>query len=179
MSVPDLRATDLTVSRLTQRDIAALTELCLACSPFFQMTEGKSGSRLIAEEILELMAPGKSADAKHLLGISRDGSLIAVADLAEDYPSESDWYVALFLVTPTSRQCGLGTRIWAAIESWIRQRGGKRIGLIVQRQNPDARRFWERQGFAMVEETIQRLPDRENRVWRMLKSDSGAVRAPT
>jgi ribosomal protein S18 acetylase RimI-like enzyme len=170
MSLPIIGTADLTVSRITRHDLPALTELCVACSAFFEMVEGKAGSQPIADEILELVAPGKTADDKHLLGIWRDGSLLAVADLAEDYPDAHDWYVALFLVAPASRQRGLGSRIWKAIESWIRQCDGKNIGLIVQHQNPDARRFWEAHGFSVTDEAVQRLPDRENRVWRMHKS---------
>jgi ribosomal protein S18 acetylase RimI-like enzyme len=170
MDLPDIHATDLKVSRIAQQDAPALTEFCVSCSAFFEMTEGKPGSQLIAKEILELLPPGKAARNKHLLGFSRDGSLVAVADLGEDYPNAHDWYVALLLVTPASRQVGLGSRIWAAIETWIRMRGGKSIRLIVQQQNSHARRFWEAHGFAVVDESTQTFPDRENRVWRMLKS---------
>jgi hypothetical protein len=70
---------------------------------FFEMTAGKPGSQLIVKEILELLPHGKAARNKHLLGFSRDGSLVAVADLGEDYPNAHDWYVALLLVTPASR----------------------------------------------------------------------------
>jgi ribosomal protein S18 acetylase RimI-like enzyme len=62
--------------------------------------------------------------------------------------------------------------MWTAIESWIRKRGGKSIRLIVQQQNSHARRFWEAHGFTVVDESIQTFPDRENRVWRMLKAEA-------
>jgi ribosomal protein S18 acetylase RimI-like enzyme len=171
MNLPDIGAADLTVSRITRQDLPALTELCVACSAFFEMVEGKPGSPLTAEEILEQLPPGKTARDKHLLGFSRGDSLLAVADLGEDYPVVNDWYVALFIVAPASRQLGLGSRIWMSIESWIRRRGGTRIRLIVQHQNPAGRRFWEVHGFSVTDEAVQRLPDREHRVWRMLKSE--------
>jgi ribosomal protein S18 acetylase RimI-like enzyme len=171
VNLPDIGATGLTVSRITRRDLPALTELCVACSAFFEMVEGKPGSSVTADEILEMLPPGKTARNKHLLGFFGGDALLAVADLGEDYPAATDWYVALFVVTPASRELGLGSRIWAAVESWIRRRGGTNIGLIVQHENPGARRFWEAHGFCVTGETVQRLPDRENRVWRMLKSE--------
>ena len=178
LNLPCSHATDLHASRIAHVDLPALTELCVSCSAFFDMVEGKPGSQQAAEEILRLVPPGKDERCKHLFGFSCDGSLLAVADLGEDYPNDQDWYVALFLVVPASRRSGLGSRIWSRIEEWIRSRGGKDIRLIVQQQNPDARRFWEAHGFAVVDETIQTFPDRENRVWRMLKADKAAHPAP-
>ena len=171
MKLPDIQASDLTVFRITRAEAPALTKFCVSCSAFFEMTEGKPGSEAIATEILELLPPGKTERNKHLLGFSRDGALVAVADLGDDYPNARDWYVALLLVTPSARQAGLGSRVWAGIESWIRMRGGRDIRLIVQQQNPHARRFWEAHGFAVVDESIQRFAERENRVWSMLKSE--------
>ena len=177
-NLPCIHTTDLKTSRIARNDLSALTEFCVRCSVFFEMVEGKPGSRQLAEEILALLPPGKDERCKHLFGFSRDGSFVAVVDLGEDYPNAQDWYVALFLVVPASRRSGLGSQLWTRIEEWIRSRGGKDIRLIVQQQNPDARRFWEAHGFAVVDESIQTFPDRENRVWRMLKADAADQPAP-
>lgn len=179
MNLPDIGATGLTVSRITRDDLPALTELCVGCSAFFEVVGGKPGSLSTAEEILQALPPGKTARSKHLFGFFDGDALLVVTHLDEDYPEATDWYVALFIVAPASRKLGLGSRIWAAVESWIRRRGGTNIGLIVQHQNPGARRFWEAQGFSVTGETAQRLSDREHRVWRMLKSEGTEPRART
>jgi GNAT superfamily N-acetyltransferase len=170
ISLPDLGVTGMTASRLDAGDLEALTALCIDCSDFFQAVEGRPGSRAVAEEILSLLPPGKKRRHKHLLGIVRDGALVGVADIGEDYPDTADWYVALFLLVPGSRRSGLGGQAWTGIERWIRRRGGMRIRLVVQQQNPGARRFWEAHGFVVEGETAQGLGNLQHRVWRLRKS---------
>ncbi|MEH2301286.1 MAG: hypothetical protein V7K88_20380 [Nostoc sp.] len=47
--------------------------------------------------------------------------------------------------------------------------GASEVKLIVQEQNPKARKFWERMGFSFEAEVIQVLPFGENRVSRLHK----------
>jgi ribosomal protein S18 acetylase RimI-like enzyme len=168
--IPDVSAADLAASVLSRADFAAITDLCVRCSAFFSLVQGKPGGPEVAEEFLSGLAPGMGPESKHTLGFSRGGALVGALDLVDGYPEAGNWYVSLFFVDPPVRGDGLGRAIWAATERWIRARGATHARLVVQNQNPRARAFWESRGFEVIGETWQRLPTRENRVWRLLKA---------
>jgi ribosomal protein S18 acetylase RimI-like enzyme len=168
--VPNVTAAGLTVAALSRADLAALANLCLRCSDFFSLVEGKPGGCEVAEEVLSDLAPGMGPESKRVFGVWRGGALVGALDLVDGYPEPGTWYVGLFILDPAERGGGLGRTIWAATEGWIRARGATHARLIVQTQNPRARAFWERQGFEVIGETTQRLPMLENRVWRLLKA---------
>ena len=180
--IPDVIAAGLTASALSRADFAAITDLCVRCSGFFSLVEGKPGGPEVAEEFLSDLAPGMGPESKHVLGFSRDGAFFGALDLVDGYPEPGNCYVSLFFLDPAARGGGLGRAIWAAIERWIRARGATQARLVVQTQNPRARAFWESRGFEVIGETTQRLPTLENRVWRLLKAfpavgDSGTLRS--
>lgn len=162
-------STDLRTSRLGTRELAALTDLCARCAPFFAMMHGAIDPSRVAKEILSSLPPGGTPDGKHLFGFWQRRLLIGTMDLAADYPRANEWYVALFIISPGARGLGLGRRLWEASEAWLAARGGTRIGLIVQQDNPGARRFWEARGFTVTGDTVQRVNAREHRVWSMGK----------
>lgn len=169
LNLPVLVAPGMTVVPITSSDLTALTSLCVRCTEFFQLVEGRDGSREVAEEILALLPPGGSARQKHLVGFLHHDELVALADLGEDYPGPHDWYVALFLVTPAGRNVGLGAQVWHAVEAWVRAQRGVALRLAVQQQNPRARHFWERLGFTVIGEITQRADGGGSRVWQMWK----------
>jgi GNAT superfamily N-acetyltransferase len=167
---PDVRLPGLAVSRLGERDLPALAELCAECSAFFEMVAGDCDPRREAEDILASLPPERTSREKHLFGFWRGTELVGAMDLGESYPGLHAWYVALFLLAPAIRQRGVGASLWAATESWIRMRGGTGVGLIVQRDNPRGRGFWETRGFTVTGETVQHVGDRVNQVWSMSRA---------
>jgi hypothetical protein len=48
MKLPNLRSSDLMVSRITRQELPALTAFCVTCSAFFELVEGKPGSHAVA-----------------------------------------------------------------------------------------------------------------------------------
>jgi len=59
-------------------------------------------------------------------------------------------YIYGFRIKPTYRGVGVGSRLLDAAESDLVQRGYKRVTLNVGRDNPDARRLYERRGYIVV-----------------------------
>lgn len=50
------------------------------------------------------------------------------------------------------------------------EEGATTVRLIVQKQNPRARRFWERQGFAVEREMVAKAGKLESPVWLLQRS---------
>jgi GNAT superfamily N-acetyltransferase len=142
------------VVRLGERDLPRLARFCEQCTAFFELVEGRPGGEATAAEMLAPLEPPYAAGTQHLFGIERKGELIGVADLLQGFPAAGEWYIGLLLLHPDRRSEGLGARACAAALAWIRAEGGVAVRLIVQQQNPRARAFWERQGFAFEREAI-------------------------
>ncbi|HLM44636.1 MAG TPA: GNAT family N-acetyltransferase, partial [Myxococcaceae bacterium] len=60
-------------------------------------------------------------------------------------------------------------RLVAAFEQWARGQGAAGLRLVVQEQNPEALRFWQRQGYEVTGLTLQQTPRRKNIIQLMHK----------
>ncbi|MCP9841326.1 GNAT family N-acetyltransferase [Synechococcus sp. J7-Johnson] len=68
------------------------------------------------------------------------------------------------------RGAGAGTSIWENLRQQMTEEGATTVRLIVQKQNPRARRFWERQGFAVEREMVAKAGKLESPVWLLQRS---------
>ena len=152
--------------RLDRSDDAAIATLCRQCSAFFTLVAGDATADERARVLLESRPPTVALAHKHLIGLERDGALVAIVDLLEDYPEPREWYVGLLLVIPDERARGVGTAVWSALEGWIRAEGGLHVRLIVQEQNPPGALFWRAVGFTASGTVTQHLPSQTNLCWR-------------
>jgi GNAT superfamily N-acetyltransferase len=169
-ALPDLAGLGLAPVRLALGDRARVTELCARCREFFTLVVHEPGAEANAVDLLEIGPPGVEPARKHVFGFERDGELVGAADLIEDYPAPGVWCVGLLLLVPEERQQGLGHRLWAALEAWVGGRAGHTVRLVVQEQNPGARRFWTRAGFVLESEVEQVLPTFTQKVARLQKT---------
>jgi ribosomal protein S18 acetylase RimI-like enzyme len=161
---------------LTLADHQRLESLCLACTDFFQRIEDQPGGRETAAELLGPLAPDVSSGEKSLVGVENGGELVGVVELLAGFPQPQEWYVGLLLLRPDRRGAGAGTAIWEHLRQRMTQEGATSVRLIVQHQNPRARRFWERQGFAVDREMVAKAGKLESPVW-LLRRDLQALAA--
>jgi ribosomal protein S18 acetylase RimI-like enzyme len=163
-------ASALSFRALTQADHQRLESLCIACTDFFQCIEGQPGGRETAAELLGPLAPDVSSGEKSLVGVEMGGDLVGVVELLAGFPQPQEWYVGLLLLHPELRGAGAGTAIWDHLRQRMTQEGATSVRLIVQQQNPRARRFWERQGFAVEREMVAKAGKLESPVWLLHRS---------
>ena len=152
---------------LTPADRGRLEALCHACTEFFELAMGQPGGIETAAEILGPLPAKVTSGCKSIFGLERAGELIGVVELLAGFPSPSEWYVGLLLVRPESRSAGTGTLVWDDLRKKIAMEGGTAVRLIVQKQNPGARRFWERQGFAVEQEIVAKVGKLESQAWQL------------
>lgn len=158
-------ASALSFRPLTQADRQRLESLCIACSDFFEYIEAQPGGRETAAELLGPLAPEVSSGEKSLVGVEIGRELVGVVELLAGFPGPQEWYVGLLLLHPDRRGAGAGTAIWEHLRQQMTQEGATTVRLIVQQQNPRARQFWERQGFAVEGEMVATAGKLESPVW--------------
>lgn len=139
---------DGTAIKLCSVDLPRLKELCVACTEFYELVEGRAPTDETAAGILGPLDPEYAHGIKHVWGVEMHGHLVAVAELLQGHPTTYEWYIGLLLVTPQLRHEGLGAQFCQMILDWIALRGGVKVRLVVHQQNMVAQRFWQRQGFS-------------------------------
>jgi hypothetical protein len=83
-----------------------------------------------------------------VLGLREAGRLTATVMVGNDGHRGWMYYLA---VDPARRSQGLGQRMLAAAESWLRAAGAVKVQLMVRRSNREAVSFYEDQGYADAE----------------------------
>jgi GNAT superfamily N-acetyltransferase len=89
-----------------------------------------------------------------------DGESIGYCILAPFFSNEFGGemlYLDELYVVPERRGRGVGSAALAAVRNWAEQRGFVRLALEVNRGNPEARRLYERAGFAVEERDTMAL----------------------
>jgi GNAT superfamily N-acetyltransferase len=152
-----------TVVQLGADDVPALRDLLVRCAAYMTLAFGALEPDA-AEQLLEGLPPDKAPEDKFALGLFAEGTkeLVGVLDAIRGYPYEGEWMIGLLLIDPDRRRAGLGARFVKAFEQWVRGQGAAGIRLVVQEQNPDALRFWMREGYAVTGLTHQQTPRRQN-----------------
>lgn len=68
----------------------------------------------------------------------------------ETFPNE--WYLDTLVVDPKTQGKGYGTQLLKAVDQVAIDQGSHKVGLNVDKQNPAAKRLYERLGFSVVGE---------------------------
>ncbi|WP_375768904.1 GNAT family N-acetyltransferase [Archangium gephyra] len=151
------------VKRLGADDAPALQSLLERCRDFLELTH-EAPRPGAAEHFLTHLPDGKTLEDKFVLGlyVGEVDELSGVIDIVRHWPVKDEWIIGTFLLDPTRRNAGLGARVHRDLERWVRGQGGTGLRLVVQVQNPAGLRFWQRRGYAITGQTIQRTATREN-----------------
>jgi GNAT superfamily N-acetyltransferase len=78
------------------------------------------------------------------------GDLAAMVEMIEGLFAPSIWHVGLYVVAARLHRTGASAELYAALESWMRERGAQWVRLGVVVGNTAAERFWEKSGFVEV-----------------------------
>ena len=92
--------------------------------------------------------PSAADIALFLVAYDDDGTPVGCGGLRELDPAEGE--IKRMFVTPASRGTGVSTTILTALEQSARARGWQRLVLETGSEQPDAMRFYEREGFERI-----------------------------
>lgn len=84
------------------------------------------------------------------LGLFHGPVLAVIAEMAFGYPNREDAFIGLLLAAPEYRNRGLGRELLDHLTSEARARLCPRRLIAVLDENAGGKRFWHRQGFAVI-----------------------------
>jgi GNAT superfamily N-acetyltransferase len=138
-----------TIRRLHAReDRDAVTDLVSRAADYVLLETGLPPHDAFVDEIFHGVPPGMGPEAVIALGLCQGPMLNGVASIAFGWPEPTDAYLGLMLLDSRMRGQGLGPVLLEASLAAARDRGATRMLLAVLDENPRARTFWERMGFA-------------------------------
>jgi len=127
---------------------AAALQACLDGAPaYFTLTEGEPA----APDRARRMLADAEADPDRriwLLAPPRGGQALGVLDLHLDHPGPGDAHVGLLLFRESCQGIGHGGETVGALVHALAAAGYRAVRASVGDENPEARAFWEHQGFA-------------------------------
>lgn len=128
-------------------DLAAVADLKRRAADYIRLETGADPTPDMAQEFFTDAPPGGDPSQSLKLGLFVGPRLQAIADVAFGWPEAGDAFIGLMLVAAECRGQGHGPRLLRHIEHVARARGAPRLLLAVLDENPQGRRFWEREGF--------------------------------
>jgi GNAT superfamily N-acetyltransferase len=140
-----------------RRDADAIWAFVQANPEYELLVSGEMPSR---EQALEDFfdrgpPPDMTFTALHKLLVfnkAADGEAAGLAgriDVCTDLMAAGVWHIGLFQIATADWGSGRAQALYAALEDWMMTGGAQMLRLSVADQNPRARRFWERNGYAL------------------------------
>jgi ribosomal protein S18 acetylase RimI-like enzyme len=145
---------------------AAQIQACFEGAPdYFARTEGgppgpDAAQRLLAD------AEGDDLRRVYVLAPIAGGLPVGVLDLYLHHPEPGVAHVALLLFREACQGLGYGKETTAALEQALARAGYETLRLSVGDENPEAKAFWERIGFAEVGRLDRGVSVYEKRIGR-------------
>jgi ribosomal protein S18 acetylase RimI-like enzyme len=131
-----------------ERPHVAVIQACFAGAPdYFLRTEGAAAGKGAAESLLE-DAEADGQRAVYVLLPRGGGPAVGVLDLHLGNPEPDAAHIGLLLFREACQGLGYGRELVSALEDVLARAGWAALRLSVGDENPEARAFWERLGFA-------------------------------
>ncbi len=147
--LPPIEGSRVRAVPATTADVRQL-QACLEGAPdYFARTEGAPPSADAAERLLA-DAEGDDLRRVYVLGPAAGGVAVGMLDLYLHHPEPGVAHIALLLFREACQGLGYGKETTAALEQALARAGYHTLRLSVGDENPEAKAFWERIGFAEV-----------------------------
>lgn len=141
---PRLRAVPAT------RALAAQLQACLDGAPdYFGRTEGGPAAPDAAERLVDDAEADPGRRVWALVPLA-GGPAVGLLDLYLDHPEPGVAHVALLLFRESCQGLGYGREVVAALEQSLASARWPVLRASIGDENPEARAFWERLGFAEI-----------------------------
>ncbi len=143
-----------TVRKLAEKDVDKIFLFYSKNELYFKHRPPLPTKESVREDMTAL-PPNKSIVDKFYIGYFDGENLVAVMDLIKDYPEEKTAYIGLFMIDVTIQNAGVGTKIISENIDFLRGLGFGKIELGYVKTNPQAKRFWHKNGFVEFKEIEQ------------------------
>lgn len=142
------------VRRLHSGDVEMIYTFCKSNTQYYAYC-GKDISTELIEQDMEIAPPGIPMEQKHYIGFFENGTLVAIMDLIEGYPTSSSAFIGFFMMNKALQGAGLGSRIISEALGYLKTQGFERCRLGIDKANPQSNHFWRKNGFEVIREVVQ------------------------
>lgn len=146
------------VKRLREKDVNEVFAFCRENTFYYECC----GRNVEIENILSDMTifpPGKELKDKYYVGFYEDDQLVALMDLIDGYPSKDTIYIGFFMTNANLQGRGIGSIIIEQLCVMLMHNGISRIELAYDKDNPQSKHFWNKNGFKSIREVEQKSGD--------------------
>ena len=134
------------VRRLTEEDVPQVYRLCSGNELYYRYYPPFVTEKSILED-MRALPPNTEAEDKYYVGFFDKGKLIAVLDLVDGYPEKQTAWIGFFMTDRSVQNQGVGSGIIETLCGRLAEFGFFRVRLCRVRENPQAARFWQKNGF--------------------------------
>lgn len=142
------------VRRLTMDDVDMILAFCRRQRLYYQYC-GKEPSAGLIRQDLQLAPPGIPMEQKYYIGFFEENRLAAIMDLIAGYPDDDTAFIGFFMVASDLQGKGVGSGIVAQVLAYLKAQGFLRCRLGIDKENPQSRHFWKKNGFGVIREVQQ------------------------
>lgn len=140
---------------LKTEDIDTILELCSQNKLFYQYHPPFATKESIMED-MQALPPGKDEKDKFYVGYFEGNDLVAVLDLILGYPDEKAAYIGFFMMNKEYQGKGTGTQIISECAEYLKELKFKKIGLAIDKGNPQSEAFWMKNKFVRPGKEIEK-----------------------
>ena len=134
------------VRRIEIKDVPDVYGLCRKNTLFYRYCPPFVTEESIIKD-MNALPPGKDMRDKYYLGYYDGGKLIAVIDLIMAFPGESTAFIGFFMTDVSVQNAGIGSGVIGELCGKLSRAGVKSVRLGWVKGNPQAERFWHKNGF--------------------------------
>lgn len=142
------------VRRLGDEDADIILHLCGGNPMYYHYCR----TELTREQVLadlHALPPGIGAEDKYYTGFFRDQELVAVMDLIDGYPESDYGFIGFFMMNAALQGREIGSGIIQEVCAYLKQTGKRAVRLGIAKDNPQATRFWKKNGFLVIREAAR------------------------
>lgn len=138
-------SSSFTVNSIKEDDLQQVLDLYESNPLFFKHCPPRPTLETVKEDLSRL-PDGKSRKDKSYVGFWEDNDLVAVMDFVRGYPDEETVFIGFFMLNKAYQEKGLGSQIIQEAIDYF-SKTFKKVRLAHVKTNPQAKHFWEKQGF--------------------------------
>ena len=134
------------VRRLDEEDAEAVFCLYQSNPQYFTAMDDVPTLSSAKADLIAL-PPKKAIEDKYYVGFYDEAHLVAIMDLIRGFPNEQTAFIGLFMVHASQQGRGIGSKIIAAVLSYLKSLGFSRCRLGYVKTNLQSKSFWFKNGF--------------------------------
>lgn len=145
MNINEL-STQFYVRLLTKDDVNLVYSIMTDNPLYFKYCPPEPSIKSVEDDMTAL-PPNKTYDDKYYIGFFKEGELVCVMDLIDKYPANKSAFIGFFMIKKEFQKNNVGTNIIKELLEYFQKEQYKEIKLGYVQGNPQAKAFWEKNGF--------------------------------